>query len=94
MNIIIRNSKTSLPSGKYYIVRTAAQAARSQVSRQNRQEYDNEKRALELNAKMPCGHDHAKAVAISKMMNLPESHVKKILDKKKNTKVVLDGKID
>lgn len=97
MHIIIKNKKgisESLPAGKYYICRTAAQDARNKVSRQNRQEYDNEKRALELANKMPCGADAAKAVAIAKMMNMSESHVKKILDGKKKTKVVLDGKID
>lgn len=76
------------------IVRTVSQVVRGRISRENRQEYDNEKRALELNNKMPCGHPHAKAVAIAKMMNLPESQVKKYIDNSRNSKVVLDGKID
>lgn len=75
------------------IVRTAAQAARNRVSRVNRQEYDNEKRARELSARMPCGHADAKAVAIAKMMDVPEAHAKKWINNKKS-KVVLDGKID
>lgn len=83
----------SMNGKKYFVMATPAQAARGRVSRQNRQEYDNHKRALELSAKMPCGHRDAKAVAISKMMRLPESHVKKMLAKKPNG-VVLDGKID
>lgn len=74
------------------VVGTPAQAARGRVSRQNRQEYDNEKRAKELNAKMPCGHIDAKAVAIAKMMDIPESHAKKLI--KRKSSVVLDGKID
>ena len=76
------------------IVRTVSQVVRGRVSRENRQEYDNEKRALELNARMPCGHPHAKAVAIAKMMNIPEQQARKYLDNRQKTKVVLDGKID
>ena len=79
---------------RYGIIRTGAQAARNRVSRENRQEYDNEKRAIEISNKMPCGHRDAKAVAVSKMMLIPESHAKKILANSKNSKVVLDGKID
>lgn len=79
---------------RYGIIRTHSQATRKRVSRENRQEYDNEKRALELNAKMPCGHDDAKAVAVAKMMNVPESQAKKWIQKRGKTKVVLDGKID
>lgn len=74
------------------IVGTPAQAARASVSRQNRQEYDNEKRAKELSAKMPCGHVDAKAVAVAKMMGVSESHAKKMIKRKSG--VVLDGKID
>ena len=79
---------------RYGIIRTGAQAARNRVSRENRQEYDNEKRALEIANKMPCGHRDAKAVAVAKMMLIPESHAKRILAKGTNSKVVLDGKID
>ena len=75
-------------------IRNASQAARHHVSRENRQEYDNEKRALELDAKMPCGHSDAKAVAIAKMMAVPESQAKKWLNNKHKSKVVRDGKID
>lgn len=86
--------KSGAPSKERYgIIRTGAQAARNRVSRENRQEYDNEKRAKEIANRMPCGHQDAKAVAISKMMLIPESHAKKILSKK-DSKVVLDGKID
>lgn len=98
--IIIRGKnkppqREAQPSGqKFYFKRTPSQAARHAITRQNRQEYDNEKRALELEAKMPCGHPDAKAVAIAKMMNMPEAHVKKIIKNKKKSKVVLDGKID
>lgn len=78
----------------HYVMATPAQAARGRVSRENRQEYDNHKRALELSKKMPCGHRDAKAVAISKMMQIPESHAKKLIDPKRSKGVVLDGKID
>ena len=78
------------------IVRTMAQANRNRVSRENRQEYDNEKRAIELSRKMPCGHPDAKAVAVAKMMGIPESHAKKFInnDLKGKSKVICDGKID
>ena len=79
---------------RYVVMGTPSQVARRKVSRENRQEYDNHKRALELERKMPCGHKDAKAVAISKMMQIPESHAKKLLDKKHSKNVVLDGKID
>lgn len=78
---------------KCVILRTPAQAARASVSRENRQEYDNEKRAKELSKRMPDGHRHAVAVAVAKMMNITESHAKKLIDRK-NKGVVLDGKID
>ena len=83
-----------LNGNRYFIIRTKAQAARANVSRQNRQEYDNEKRAQEINAKMPCGRPEEKAVAISKMMDIPEKHARNLIDKKRKGKVVLDGKID
>ena len=79
---------------RYAIIRTKAEAARYVVSKENRQEYDTEKRALELNAKMPCGHPDAKAVAIAKMMSVPESQAKKWLNGEKKSKVVRDGKIN
>lgn len=88
-NIIIKK-----PQERYAIVRTKAQAARLSISRENRQEYDNEKRALELNARMPCGHPDAKAVAIAKMMSVPENQAKKWLSNERKSKVVRDGKID
>lgn len=93
-NIIIR--KPTLRPGKYYICRDKSQTVRHAVSRQNRQEYDNEKRALELDARMPCGQPAEKAVAIAKMMCVPESHAKKWLENKRRgkSKVILDGKID
>ena len=78
---------------RYGIIRTGAQAARNRVSRENRQEYDNEKRALEIANKMPCGHRDAKAVAVAKMMSIPE-HQAKDLIKRKSSGMVLDGKID
>ena len=78
----------------HYVMATTAQAARGKVSRENRQEYDNHKRALELEKRMPCGHRDAKAVAVSKMMQIPESHAKKLLDPRRSKGVVLDGKID
>lgn len=77
----------------YAILRTPAQAARASISRENRQEYDNTKRAKELAKRMPDGHRHAVAVAVAKMMNIPESHARKFIESK-NKGVVLDGKID
>ena len=90
MHIIVKNSSKK---EKYFMLRTPAQAARGSVSRQNRQEYDNEKRAKELSNKMPCGHVDAKAVAVSKMMSIPEHHAKELI-KRKSKGMVLDGKID
>lgn len=75
------------------IIKTPAEAARAAVSRENRQEYDNEKRAREIAAKMPCGHPDAKAVAIAKMMCITESDAKRMINNK-DSKVVLDGRID
>lgn len=75
------------------IMRTPAQAARASISRENRQEYDNEKRAKELSKRMPDGHRHGVAVAVAKMMNINEKHARKLIDSK-NKGVVLDGKID
>ena len=72
---------------------TPAQAARGRVSRQNRQEYDNEKRAKELARKMPQGHVDAKAVAVAKMMGVDEHKAKELI-KRKSKGMVLDGRID
>lgn len=78
---------------KMYIVRTASQAARHRISRENRQEYDNEKRAKEIINKMPDGHIDAKAVAVAKMMGISEAAAKTMV-KKKSKGMVLDGRID
>ena len=78
---------------KYFMVRTPSQVARGRVSRENRQEYDNEKRAKELMARMPDGHIDARAVAVAKMMSIDE-HKAKDLVKRKSKGMVLDGKID
>lgn len=91
MEIIIKKKQD-----RYVIspsVYTPSNIARLKVTRENRQEYDTEKRIHELSAKMPCGHIDAKAVAIAKMTCRPEHQVKKILNNK-NSKVVLDGKIN
>ena len=93
MNIIIKKGRSERQeSGKYFVIRTPAQAARASVSRQNRQEYDNEKRAKELAAKMK-GPMEQNAVAIAKMMSIDEHKAKKLISKKSKG-VVLDGKID
>ncbi len=78
---------------KYVALRTPSQVARAAISRENRQEYDNEKRAKELSRRMPDGHRHAVAVAVAKMMCIPEKHARKLIESK-NKGVVLDGKID
>ena len=92
MQIIVKQKKE-----KYVIspkVYTPSNMARLKVSRENRQEYDNEKRARELSAKMPEGHRDAIAVAVAKMMNVSEGQAKKWLSKKASSHVVLDGKIN
>ena len=89
IGIIIKNKPE-----RYAIIRTHSQATRKRVSRENRQEYDNEKRALELNNRMPCGRPEEKAVAISKMMNVSEKKAETWIKNKHKSKVVLDGKID
>lgn len=79
---------------RYFVVPgTPAQQARGKVSRENRQEYDNQKRAKELANRMPDGPRDMVAVAVAKMMDIPEHHAKKMINDKKS-KVVLDGKID
>lgn len=75
------------------IIRTLSQSARNRVSRENRQEYDNEKRAKEINAKMPDSSPEYNAVAVAKMMDIPEG-VARSLILKKSKGMVLDGKID
>ena len=76
-----------------YIVRTRSQVARGSVSRENRQEYDNEKRAKEIIRRMPDGALHARTVAVAKMMSIPEHHAKKLVERKSKG-MVLDGRID
>ena len=88
VTVIIKNKPE-----KMYILRTRAQAARASVSRENRQEYDNEKRAKELIARMPDGHIDGRAVAVAKMMSIDEHKAKKLI-KNKSKGMVLDGKID
>lgn len=88
IGIIVKNKQE-----RYAIIRTPSQAARAIVSRENRKEYDNEKRAKEIVAKMPDGHVDAKAVAVAKMMNISEGQAKKMI-KNKSKGMVLDGKID
>ncbi len=78
---------------KYVYIRNKSQIARGNVSKENRQEYDNEKRAKEMNAKMKSSCPDYNAVAVAKMMGIDEHKAKKLI--KKNSKgVVLDGKID
>lgn len=67
--------------------------ARASVSRENRQEYDNEKRAKEIIMRMPDGHIDARAVAVAKMMDIDEHKAKKLI-KSKGAGIVFDGKID
>lgn len=78
---------------RYFVKYTQSQLARLKVSRENRQEYDNEKRAKELIARMPDGHLDARAVAVAKMMSIDEHKAKKLI-KAKTKGMVLDGKID
>jgi len=92
MNVIVKK-KPLVEPGRYYIRRTPAQAARANVKRENRQEYDNQKRALELSKKMPCGHRDAKAVAVAKMMGIDEHKAKKLIERTPKG-MLLDGRID
>ena len=78
---------------KYRVAYTPSQEARRRVSRENRQEYDNEKRAKELINRMPDGHIDARAVAVAKMMSIPEHQAKRLI-KAKTKGMFLDGKID
>ena len=90
MQIIVRGKPDN---ERRFILRTPAQAARANVSRENRQEYDNEKRAKEIIRKMPDGHIDARAVAVAKMMSIDEHKAKELI-KRKSKGMVLDGKID
>jgi len=81
------------PQEKYAIIRNKSQAARAFVSRENRQEYDNEKRAKEISAKMPASSSAYNAVAVSKMMGIGEKQAEKLINKKSKG-LVTDGKID
>ena len=95
MEIIVK-SKTSKTGERYFLDRsrlTPAQLARMRISRLNRQEYDNEKRAKELANRMPDGHRDAVAVAVAKMMCIDEHKAKKLIYSKSKG-MVLDGKID
>ena len=95
MEIIVK-SKSSQRKERYFLDRsklTPSQLARMRVSRENRQEYDNEKRAKELSARMPDGHRDAVAVAVAKMMCIDEHKAKKLIHSKSKA-VVLDGKVD
>lgn len=87
--IIIKGKRES---GRRYQILTASQAARGQVSRQNRQEYDNEKRAKEIHNHFN-GPSDAKAVAVAKMMGIDEHKAKKLINKKSKG-MFLDGKIN
>lgn len=78
---------------RYFAVRTPSQAARGRVSRVNRQEYDNEKRAKEINAKMSDSCPEYNAVAIAKMMKIDEHKARKLIGAKSKG-MMLDGKID
>lgn len=91
MEIIVKKKPSKyVLSPKVY---TPSNVARLRVTKEHRQDYDNEKRARELAARMPDGKREHIAVAVAKMMNIPEAHARKwIMDK--NSKVVLDGKIN
>lgn len=83
-------------AGRVGIIRTMGQAARNRVSKENRGEYDNEKRAQEIARRMPCGRPEEKAVAVAAMMKIPEKVAEKMImkDVRGQSKVVHDGKID
>lgn len=91
MEIIVKKQPSKyVVSPKVY---TPSNMARLKVSKQNRQEYDNEKRARELAAKMPDGAREHIAVAVAKMMNVDEHKARNWIMNKKS-KVVMDGKIN
>lgn len=87
-NIIVRNKGERMA-----VIRTPAQAARHVVSRENRTEYDNEKRAKEIANKMKCGRPEEKATAVAGMMCISESTARDLINRKSKG-MVLDGKID
>ena len=88
MEIIIRKKAERL-----FVPWTRSQIARGRVSRENRQEYDNEKRAKELNRRMPDSCTEYNAVAVAKMMSIDEHKARKLISSKSRG-VILDGKID
>lgn len=88
ITIVVKNK-----AEKYFVIRNKSQVTRGNVSRENRQEYDNEKRAREIHRKMPDSCADYNAVAISKMMGIPEHKAKKMI-KKPSKGVMLDGRID
>ena len=88
MEIIIRKK-----AERMFVPWTRSQRARGSVSRENRQEYDNEKRAKELNRRMPDSCDEYNAVAVAKMMSIDEHKARKLIQSKSRG-MVLDGKID
>ena len=90
MEIIIRKKKERYFSALRH---TPSQEARLAVSRENRQEYDNEKRAKELSRKMPDSCQEYNAVAVAKMMSIDEHKARKLIQSKSRG-MVLDGKID
>ena len=82
MEIIIRKSGSSDRTKVVIDPRhvTPAQLARMRVSRENRQEYDNEKRAKELSRKMKDSCQDYNAVAVAKMMGIDEHKAKKLIN--------------
>ncbi len=61
-------------------------AMRSRIKKENKKEYDNEKRVKELTRR---GFNEG---AISGMMEIPESHVRK-MKKHRTTEMICDGKV-
>ena len=88
MEIIIKKKQERL-----FVPWNKSQIARGRVSRENRQEYDNEKRAKELNRKMPDSCNEYNAVAIAKMMSIDEHKARRLISSKSRG-IILDGKID
>lgn len=90
ITIIVKGKKE-----RYFAVppRSPSLDARRKVSRENRTEYDNEKRAKEISAKMRDSHPDYNAPAVAKMMGISEGQAKKMIHSKSKA-VVLDGKID
>lgn len=65
---------------------------REQVSKENRQEYRNEKRIKELFARGKREGKRYDPHAIGEMMKIPEHQVERMLKHKSND-VILDGKL-